>query len=52
MFGTVPPIQVDYSLTNQGRDLFDSLLPLFNYVSRLQQTNCSSDPPPLDDDDE
>lgn len=38
--GQTPPFQVDYSLTNQGRDLFTFLLPLFNYISRLQQTNC------------
>ena len=51
VYGTIPPFQVDYSLTNQGRDFFTSLLPLFNYVSRLQQTNYAPDPP-LDDDDE
>lgn len=39
--GEIPPIPVDYSLTNQGQDLFNSLLPLFNYVSRLQQTRCA-----------
>ncbi len=41
VYGTIPPFQVDYSLTNQGRNLFDSLLPLFNYVSRLQQLSCA-----------
>jgi len=41
IYGTIPPFQVDYSLTNQGRDLFDSLSPLFNYISRLKQISCS-----------
>ncbi len=41
VYGTIPPVQVDYSLTNQGRDLFDSLLPLFSYISRLQKIRCS-----------
>lgn len=41
IYGEIPPIQVDYSLTNQGRDLFNFLLPLFNFVSRLQQIICA-----------
>ena len=41
IYGEIPPIQVDYSLTNLGRDLFNFLLPLFNFVSRLQQIICA-----------
>jgi len=41
MYGEIPPIHVEYSLTNQGMNLFNSLLPLFYFVSRLQQTSCS-----------
>ena len=41
IYGTIPPFQVDYSLTNQGKELFTTLLPLFNYISRLQQMSCS-----------
>ena len=41
VYGEIPPFQVDYSLTNRGKNLLDFLIPLLNFVSYLQQINCT-----------